>query len=158
MDSNQKQSFWKDKTSDAVLYQSNIHEGDIVICATDGLFDNLYINEITRIVEVFMSELNGHASDNSIPTINSFSDTPDFSDHHTNLLTRRQCKKLAQELVKEAYRKSKSRTCLTPFGDKFDKTGLKKDNERLKWKGGKPDDICAVVGILKRCDSQPLNI
>ena len=56
-------------------------------------------------------------------------------------MTKKNAKRLAKELVKEAYRKSKSKTCFTPFGDKFDKTLIKKDNEILKWKGGKPDDI-----------------
>jgi hypothetical protein len=71
-------------------------------------------------------------------------------------MTKKNAKRLAKELVKEAYRKSKSRACFTPFGDKFDKTHLKKDNELLRWKGGKPDDICVVVGFVKHASSSSL--
>jgi hypothetical protein len=42
---------------------------------------------------------------------------------------------------------------LTPFAEKFDKTQMKKDNKVLNWKGGKPDDICAVVGFVKSAES-----
>ena len=37
-----KPKFWSDKPSDSVLYQWKVEEGDIVIWATDGLFDNLF--------------------------------------------------------------------------------------------------------------------
>lgn len=144
-----KRRFWKDKVSDAVLYQTNVREGDILIAGTDGLFDNLYSKEIVNIVEIFMSECLGNWSESSLPSIQTNSNTPEFTQKQIKLMTRKNAKKLAQELVKEAYRKSKSRTCFTPFADKFDKTGVKKDKEFLKWKGGKPDDIWAVVGFIK---------
>ena len=51
-----KPKFWKDKPSDSVLYQWKVEEGDIVIWATDGLFDNLFINEILNIVDVFHAQ------------------------------------------------------------------------------------------------------
>lgn len=148
-----KKKFWKDKISDWCLYQCEVREGDIVIWATDGLFDNLYSKEIIRIVDVFMSECMSLSSkSSSLPSHKTFSDTPE-SNHTPNILmTKKNAKRLAKELVKEAYRKSKSKTCFTPFGDKFDKTLIKKDNEILKWKGGKPDDICAVVGFVKSAD------
>lgn len=144
-----KRKFWKDKASDAVLYQTNVREGDILIAGTDGLFDNLYSKEIINIIEIFMSECLGGWSESSLPSIQTNSNTPEFTQKQIKLMTRKNAKKLAQELVKEAYRKSKSRTCFTPFADKFDKTGVKKDKEFLKWKGGKPDDIWAVVGFIK---------
>mmetsp|Transcript_18139 Transcript_18139/g.16048 ORF Transcript_18139/g.16048 Transcript_18139/m.16048 type:complete len:103 (-) Transcript_18139:357-665(-) len=51
-----KKKFWKDKASDAVLYQTSIREGDIIINGSDGLFDNLYPKEIINIIEVFFNE------------------------------------------------------------------------------------------------------
>jgi hypothetical protein len=136
-----KRKFWKDKVSDSVLYQTNVREGDILIAGTDGLFDNLYAKEIVNIVEIFMSECLTGYSEGSLQSIPTDGNTPGFTKRQIKLMTRKNGKKLAQELVKEAYRKSKSRTCFTPFADKFDKTGVQKDKEFLKWKGGKPDDI-----------------
>jgi serine/threonine protein phosphatase PrpC len=133
--------FWKDKASDCVIYQTSVREGDIIISGTDGLFDNLYVKEITNIIDVFMNECMANSENDSLPSVRTNSNTPELSQSQLNLMTRKNAKKLAQELVKTAYRKSKSSTCFTPFADKFDKTGIKKDNEVLKWKGGKPDDI-----------------
>jgi serine/threonine protein phosphatase PrpC len=151
--SDSKKKFWRDKISDSCLYQWEVREGDIVLWATDGLFDNLYSKEIIRIVDVFMSEcMTLSAKSNSLPSHQTFSETPEFDHSQNILMTKKNAKRLAKELVKEAYRKSKSKTCFTPFGDKFDKTLIKKNKEILKWKGGKPDDICAVVGFVKSAD------
>ena len=55
-DQREKKKFWKDKPSDAVLYQTTVQEGDIIISGTDGLFHNLYSKEITNIIEIFFNE------------------------------------------------------------------------------------------------------
>jgi len=149
-----KRKFWKDKVSNSALYQANVKEGDIVIWATDGLIDNLYEKEIITIIDVFMAECRFQVSKNaSIPSMNTFSDSPPSDIQNSHFMTKKNAKKLAKELVKEAYRKSKSKTWLTPFAEKFDKTQMKKDNKVLNWKGGKPDDICAVVGFVKSAES-----
>ena len=48
--------FWKDKVADSIHYQWKVKEGDIVLLATDGLFDNLYISDILQIIDLFMTE------------------------------------------------------------------------------------------------------
>lgn len=145
-----KRKFWKDKVSDAVLYQTCVKEGDIIIGGTDGLFDNLYPKEITNIIDIFFSECLLSSSDNSLESGNTFENTPQFTAEHRDLLTKENAKSLAHELVKEARRKSKNKSWLTPFAERFDKTKSKKGNEILTWRGGKPDDICAVVGFVKK--------
>lgn len=147
-----KHKFWKDKVSDAVLYQCNVQEGDIVINATDGLFDNLYPKEIIKIVDVFMTECLATSSRDSILSMSAKSNLPDIDRRLLAMMTKKNAKRLAKELVKEAYRKSKSGTCLTPFGDRFDRSKMKKNNELLRWKGGKPDDICVIVGFVRLAD------
>lgn len=87
--------FTKDKISDAVIYQSNVKEGDILIAATDGLFDNLYIKEIQKIVEVFMTECMMSSSHDSLPTVKTQSDTPVFNQSQIDLMTKRNCKKVS---------------------------------------------------------------
>ena len=152
-----KKKFWKDKTTDSVLYQWKINEGDIIICATDGLFDNLFTHEILKIIDVFMSEM---------PTLNSirsYQSSKTIQNTFENLsndcfMSAKSAKRLAKELVKEAYRKSKSRTWFTPFGEKFDKSNIMRNNELLRWKGGKPDDICVVVGFIRQLEASDFNV
>ena len=150
-----KPKFWKDKPSDSVLYQWKVEEGDIVICATDGLFDNLFINEILNIVDVFISEL---ISSSSTPSLHSHQSLFKSQEQQLKeeLITLKNARRLAKELVWEGYKKSKSRTCFTPFGEKFDKLNIMKNNEILRWKGGKPDDICVVVGFIKNWEKSDL--
>ena len=147
-----KPRFWSDKPSDSVLYQWKVDEGDIVIWATDGLFDNLFVNEILKIVDIFMSEL---TSSTSITSFQSFQSYINSSSQQLKeeMMAPKNARRLAKELVKEAYKKSRSRNCFTPFGEKFDKSNITKNNELLRWKGGKPDDICAVVGFIKISES-----
>ena len=143
-----KPKFWKDKPSDSVLYQSKVEEGDIVICATDGLFDNLFINEILNIVDVFISELISSSSIPSLYCLHNYS--KGISQELRNeWMTLKNAKRLAKVLVQEAYRKSRSQVCFTPFGKKFSKLKIMKDKEILRWNGGKLDDIWAVVGFIK---------
>lgn len=135
-----KRKFWKDKVSDSVIYQTNIQEGDIIIGGTDGLFDNLYSHEIINIIDVFMNDCLASSSEDSLPSVNTHSLTPVLSQSHLAMLTKRNAKLLAHDLVREAKRKSKSKGCSTPFADRFNKSKIKKD-QNLVWKGGKPDDI-----------------
>jgi len=117
--------------------------------ASDGLFDNLFTKEILKIIDVFMTECLAATSHGSLNSIKTNSNTPEFQKKQLNLMTKKNAKKLAKELLKEAQRKSKNQKCWTPFGAKFDKVNMKKDNDLLRWKGGKPDDICVAVGFIK---------
>lgn len=133
-----KLKFWKDKVRDSALYQTSIRDGDIVIVGTDGLFDNLFTDEILNIIDsVKLTKKDESEEDSESPTL---------SRKH---FTKHNAQKLAKALVKEAERKSKSKLSLTPFAKKFNKVNLKQENGVLKWKGGKPDDICVVVGFIK---------
>ena len=99
-----------------------------------------------------MTECLSKSPEGSKGSINTNSNTPEFQKKQLDLMTKKNAKRLSKELLKQAYRKSKSQKCVTPFGLKFNKTGLKKDGNPLRWKGGKPDDICVVVGFIKSMD------
>lgn len=116
------------------------------------MFDNLFTKEILKIVDVFMTECLSTSPEGSNNSINTNSNTPEFQKKQLDLMTKKNAKRLAKELLKQAYRKSRSQKSVTPFGLKFDKTNMKKDNNLLRWKGGKPDDICVVVGFIKSMD------
>jgi len=105
-----QRKFWKDKASDAVLYQTSIKEGDIIIGGTDGLFDNLYSHEILNIIDIFLNDCFGSSPQESLKSINTHSFTPVFTKSQLANLTKRKAKLLAHDLVKEARRKSKNKT------------------------------------------------
>jgi protein phosphatase PTC7 len=42
--------FCEDKPEDSDIYQIRVREGDLLLLATDGVFDNLFQDEILRIV------------------------------------------------------------------------------------------------------------
>ena len=43
----------QDKAEDAEEYSFELQEGDIIVSATDGIFDNLFSHEILQIVRNF---------------------------------------------------------------------------------------------------------
>ena len=145
--------FWKDKVSDSILYQCKVNEGDIVLCATDGLFDNLYIHEILQIIDSFMAESYEYKSFWSTDSMKTSSNTPEAVYKRSNTLNKNSAKRLAKRLVNEAHHKSWSHSWNTPFGEKFNNSNLKRDGEILRWKGGKPDDIWAVIGFVQCSNS-----
>lgn len=142
--------FWNDNAEDSILYQCKVKEGDIVLLATDGLFDNLFADEILQIIDNFMSELLECKSTYSTDSLRTSSNTPETYLTGKSMLNQKNAKKLAKNLVNEAYRKSKSHAWSTPFGEKFNNSNMKRNNEALRWNGGKPDDICAVIGFIQK--------
>ena len=141
--------FWNDNAEDSILYQWKVSEGDIVLLATDGLFDNLFIDEILQIIDNFMTELLESKSLWSMDSIKTSSNTPETYLADKNILNQKNAKKLAKNLVNEAFKKSRSHAWNTPFGEKFNSSNLKRNNEILTWNGGKPDDIWAVIGFIQ---------
>ena len=97
-----------------------------------------------------MSDYYTSSLESSSESVHSKSSSPESRYKQENFMTKKNAKRLAKELVKEAYRKSRGANSITPFGMKFNSLHMKKDNEIVKWKGGKPDDICAVVGFISK--------
>ena len=145
--------FWRDKPEDSILYQMKVEEGDIVLWGTDGLFDNIFTDEILKIIDIFMFDYYTSHSESSSESVHTKSSSPESANRQDIFLTKRNAKRLAKELVKEAHRKSKSSNSITPFGQKFNSQNVKKDREIVKWKGGKPDDIWAVIGFVVKPNS-----
>jgi protein phosphatase PTC7 len=127
-----KNQFWSDSPSQADTYELRVMEGDICILGTDGLFDNLYLDDILDIVDQFM-------------TATSKSRLP---------LTRTQANYLAQRLSKAARTRSKSVNTVSPFQTKCNEfltqshASNSSDAESELWKGGKRDDIGVVVAFI----------
>jgi hypothetical protein len=51
-----KASMCQDQPEHAEDYQYDLEDGDIIVSATDGLFDNLFHHEINKITKEFLME------------------------------------------------------------------------------------------------------
>eukprot|EP00347_Sterkiella_histriomuscorum_P004556 403360013 len=87
----------QDKPDDAEEYSFELQDGDIIVSATDGIFDNLFSHEILQIVR-------------------------NFKIKHKKIHTKQQAEKLAEILVYEALDKVKDKKKKTPYQRKYKKT------------------------------------
>lgn len=88
--------FCQDAPESAQLYQTTIQEGDLLILATDGLFDNLFLDEIMKIIKI---------------TINSRT--------HSKV----QPREITNAIALKAYERSKSHLDKSPFSQELKKNG-----------------------------------
>ncbi len=109
--------------SDADSATLPIMAGDIIIMATDGLFDNLDLDEIVNEV-----------SDWELKYYTSTDDTLQFPKKNSQIAM----DKLAQQLVIKAREMSLDPSRDSPFAV------LAKDND-IMWGGGRPDDTTVIV-------------
>eukprot|EP00468_Gymnochlora_sp_CCMP2014_P010331 CAMPEP_0167757786 /NCGR_PEP_ID=MMETSP0110_2-20121227/10114_1 /TAXON_ID=629695 /ORGANISM="Gymnochlora sp., Strain CCMP2014" /LENGTH=479 /DNA_ID=CAMNT_0007644005 /DNA_START=44 /DNA_END=1483 /DNA_ORIENTATION=+ len=107
--------------NDAQLYNVQLQPDDLIILATDGLFDNVSIRRIQRMAEEFMSDGNK---------------TP---------------QQFAKELNDVAFIISRDEDAKTPFAKEVSKQVIPGWRRSLgkKLSGGKRDDITVVVAVVK---------
>jgi len=97
------------------VYRVTVKYGDVLIVASDGLLDNLYNNEIIRIIR-------DHKARNA-----------------DNYMTNDNAKELSRVIAERAFAVSKDKTLRTPFQRNYKKaTGH-------HWEGGKEDDITVLA-------------
>lgn len=111
-----------DMPHDAHRYELQLHPGDIVIAGTDGLFDNLSVDDIMHELEKHIGQLRNKASKLSA------------TDEET--LT-----KLADHIATTAYLVSKDQNVTTPFSNSAAKYNI-------EHRGGKMDDITIIVAMV----------
>lgn len=102
--------------SDADTASIPIMIGDLIILATDGLFDNLDLDEIVQEVSAWEHEVHNNNNNNSSDSLQA----------------------LAQQLVRKARELSLDKHRDSPFAI------LAKEND-IMWGGGMPDDTTVVV-------------
>lgn len=111
--------------ADAEVSRFSVQPGDIVLCASDGLFDNVFETETLDIVAQWAQE---HAG-----VIGKYADTPAAPGDEDAMHD------LADRLVEYAYSMSLRRDRDSPFAL------LAKDNDILWSQGGRMDDITVVA-------------
>ncbi|CAO3703306.1 unnamed protein product [Rhizopus stolonifer] len=122
----------KDQPSDAQSFTVKVEKGDIVIMATDGLYDNLFDKDILKLTQ-------DHVLTNTMPA------SRDRPARVRNL----QPQILADVLANAAKEISETKYRIdTPFQRRAVKEGLLME-------GGKPDDISVIVAVVKDCEDSP---
>jgi len=114
------------KASDSCTSSVHILRGDIIIMATDGLFDNVDIDDVAD--TCLQWERN-----------NGFVNGPRKSQRDTSDVSAKSISTLARILCEKARENSLDSTIDSPFAL------LAKDND-IMWSGGMPDD-CTVVAM-----------
>lgn len=112
--------------SDADTASISVIPGDIVILASDGLYDNLELNEIVDEVRAWEKEYSLNAANIKFP----------MADNSNTII-----QKLAERLVRRAREVSLDEVKDSPFAV------LAKENDIL-WSGGMPDDTSIIVGRI----------
>ena len=115
----------RNEPRDAVCAEMPAQSGDIVVLGSDGLFDNLFDEEILAMVQGYVARA-------------SLAGT---------LLSERPVR-LADDLVAEARDAALDRRRTTPF----ERRAIAAE---ILYEGGKPDDICAVVAVVVDAEDSP---
>jgi len=120
----------QDQPEDAEASVFQVQRGDLIVLGTDGLFDNLYDQEICHLADCAVSPLEVHGLGGEQCAGGS-------QRRFEEELTAR----LASALAKAAFNRSTSRSGKTPFGDHARQVGMYHT-------GGKMDDISCVCAWI----------
>ena len=132
-----------DQPDSADTYFCPLEEGDLVIFASDGLLDNLWLVQVTAIVSTCVSPYEARAS----------AGLQDADDGEAGVLQATLPEVIARRIAEEAYEVSVKRSGLssqTPFG-----YNSRRHNHRMAHAGGKPDDITVVAAWVVRSEDLP---
>ena len=117
-----KNNVCQDSPENADEYVVDLKDGDIIVSATDGVFDNLFQHEVLSIVKDYRKT--------QVPGL---------------LSTEKQAIELAGILSEAAIDKFKNpKGKKTPYQRKYKKT------YNATWEGGKEDDITVLITIARR--------
>ncbi|KAI1376345.1 protein serine/threonine phosphatase 2C [Hypoxylon crocopeplum] len=131
-----------DYPKDADVTQHALKHGDILIFASDGVWDNLFNQDVLRIASRLMIGLGAwKASDGGIQVADSLKPYTQAEDSTQRPLTLQSA--LAVEIAAAAKLASTNQRVDGPFAKE-----VQKYYPQENWHGGKVDDICAVVVIV----------
>lgn len=135
-----------DMPSDAEVSRHRLRHGDVVVFATDGVWDNLFNQDILRIVSEAMIKKGAWVgSDQGGTTV-----TPDLSsvtEPPAAEASGKTAGTLQGAIAIEITRAAKAASVNTKLDGPFAKE-VKKYYPHERWRGGKVDDICVVAVVV----------
>jgi protein phosphatase PTC7 len=146
---------YSEQPSDADLYQHSLAHGDVLLFATDGVWDNLSPEDTLRIVSSLMLKSNGWVMSEQgtvgvgaelgalvAPTA-AAATNPEEPKDKMRIANSGLAATLAMAITREAKMASLDKRRSGPFEKE-----VKKHFPWENWSGGKPDDICSLVAIV----------
>jgi protein phosphatase PTC7 len=138
-----------DYPKDADVTQHNLKHGDILVLASDGVWDNLFNQDILRIVSRLMKGIGAwKTSDGGIRVVDNLRRFTEPADSAQRPLTLQST--LAVEITAAAKAASTNRRLDGPFAKE-----VQKYYPQENWHGGKVDDICVVVAVVSENSKTP---
>ncbi|KAI1142801.1 protein serine/threonine phosphatase 2C [Hypoxylon sp. FL0543] len=131
-----------DYPKDADVTQHTLKHGDILIFASDGVWDNLFNQDVLRIASQLMVGLGAwKTSDGGILVADNLKPYTQASDSAQRPLTLQSA--LAVEIAGAAKLASTNQRLDGPFAKE-----VQKYYPQENWRGGKVDDICVIVVVV----------
>lgn len=135
-----------DLPSDAEVFRHSLRHGDVLVFATDGVWDNLFNQDILRIVSAAMRKT-GAWLDDSAGAIQVFPDLSGLTDATAAEGTGKPSGTLQGLIATGITTAAKSASVNTKLNGPFAKE-VKKYYPQETWHGGKVDDICVVAVVV----------
>lgn len=135
-----------DMPSDAEVSRHRLRHGDVVVFATDGVWDNLFNQDILRIVSQAMTRngawVGSDAGGTAVtPDLSSVTEPPAPEAGGKTAGT------LQGDIAIDITRAAKAASVNTKLDGPFAKE-VKKYYPQERWRGGKVDDICVVAVVV----------
>ncbi|KAI3323590.1 protein serine/threonine phosphatase 2C [Xylariaceae sp. AK1471] len=138
-----------DYPKDADVTQHNLKHGDILILASDGVWDNLFNQDILRIASRLMTGIGAwKTSDGGIQVVDNLQRFTEAEDSIQRPLTLQSA--LATEIAAAAKATSTNQRLDGPFAKE-----VQKYYPQENWHGGKVDDICVIVVVVSENSKLP---
>jgi protein phosphatase PTC7 len=136
---------FEEQPGDADVYSHAVAPGDVVVLATDGVWDNLSPEDVLRVVSAAMVRRRAWPSpeDGPVPVTPAFAGVTATAAADALPAASDLSAMLAAEIVREAKMASLNERRDGPFA--------KQARRLFPWegyRGGKPDDICTVVAVV----------
>ncbi|KAK4459611.1 phosphatase 2C-like domain-containing protein [Cladorrhinum samala] len=141
-----------DQPRDAEVTRHGLKHGDVLVFASDGLWDNLFNQDILRIVSRTMGKAGAWATTERgiqvAPDLKPFTDMNSSEDGDASPRKATLQSMLATEIVGAAKLASTDHKLDGPFAKE-----VKKYYPHELWRGGKEDDICVIVVLVSEEDA-----
>ena len=140
-----------DQPRDASVTDHTVKHGDVLVFATDGVWDNLSATDVMKLVSRYMLGFNGWADGKDGITaaseqLDALTTEGGIAKERENTLQAL----LAVAIAGEAKAASENTKRDGPFAREVQRYYPGED-----WHGGKVDDICVVVAVVVKEDGEP---
>lgn len=132
----------RDSPKDAQMYTLSLKESDIVIMASDGIWDNLFDNQILEIVK----SVSDNATDGGVKV--SFSPSHPLLPRQRRPALHTLTQEIADSIIAHAKLVGENQYVESPFQTKASLEGI-------YYQGGKNDDMTCLVAVARELEDSP---